>query len=196
VDFLKTMQDERREWVARNFPNSIDPENPGVDSMLGVIEELGELTHAHLKQAQGIRGTVEEHEANKKDSIGDMTIYLLGVAEHGSFMLGDVVEDVPFGTVTTGILNDEMLLFKLARIVGRLAVMQTNPSGHSHGRSKSCAYVVHLLALYCEAHAWDYEAEVQAVWDRVKQRDWVADPHSGGEKQNFGVGPVPGHPTS
>lgn len=45
--------------------------------LLGVVEEVGELCHAHLKNEQGIRGTPEEWEAKKKDAIGDVLIYLL-----------------------------------------------------------------------------------------------------------------------
>lgn len=48
--------------------------------LLGVVEEVGELCHAHLKNEQGIRGTPEEWEAKKKDAIGDILIYLLDYA--------------------------------------------------------------------------------------------------------------------
>lgn len=45
--------------------------------LLGVVEEVGELCHAHLKNEQGIRGTPEEWRTKKQDAIGDILIYLL-----------------------------------------------------------------------------------------------------------------------
>ena len=50
---------EVAEWSRRNF----GPGTPmGYRALLGVVEEVGELSHAHLKQLQGIRGTPAEHE--------------------------------------------------------------------------------------------------------------------------------------
>jgi NTP pyrophosphatase (non-canonical NTP hydrolase) len=46
------------------------------DPLLGLIEEVGELSHAHLKMKQGIRGTKEEHQEAKEDAVGDILIYL------------------------------------------------------------------------------------------------------------------------
>ncbi len=47
---------DRNIWIEHNFPG---PDMP--NSLLGVIEELGELTHAHLKSKQNIRGDQEKH---------------------------------------------------------------------------------------------------------------------------------------
>lgn len=68
---LRQMQAEQRAWVAHNFPDSV-PHQP----LLGAMEELGELAHAHLKAEQGIRGDAAEHHLNKVDAIGDIVIYL------------------------------------------------------------------------------------------------------------------------
>src|SRR5688572_17945800 len=55
---LLAYQKEVVAWGKRNFG-----EQPAHRFLLGMLEELGELSHAHLKQEQGIRGTNEEHEA-------------------------------------------------------------------------------------------------------------------------------------
>lgn len=68
---LLRLQEEVTEWASRNFPNK-QPHQP----LLGIQEEVGELSHAHLKLEQGIRGTKEEHIAAKKDAVGDIVIYL------------------------------------------------------------------------------------------------------------------------
>lgn len=67
---IKTLQKEVGEWAKKNFGKQ-----PSYRQLLGCMEELGELSHAHLKQEQGIR-TNENHSINKIDAIGDLVIYL------------------------------------------------------------------------------------------------------------------------
>ena len=65
------LQRETAVWQHRNFPSS-KPHHP----LLGLVEEVGELSHAHLKQEQGIRGTVESYRSKKIDAVGDIVIFL------------------------------------------------------------------------------------------------------------------------
>lgn len=69
---LSRIQRRIREWADYNFPGK-----PSWQPLLGVSEEVGELCHAHLKNAQGIRGTAEEWRAAKEDAVGDILIYLM-----------------------------------------------------------------------------------------------------------------------
>lgn len=68
---LGELQEEQKPWVKHNFGN-----RPSWYPLLGVVEELGELAHAHLKEEQGIRGTKAEHMEAKKDAVGDIVIFL------------------------------------------------------------------------------------------------------------------------
>jgi len=68
---IRTLQMEVEEWQKRNFFNK-KPHQP----LLGIVEEVGELSHAHLKLEQGIRGTPQEHKLAKVDAVGDIVIYL------------------------------------------------------------------------------------------------------------------------
>jgi NTP pyrophosphatase (non-canonical NTP hydrolase) len=104
---LRQLQTEQRAWVAHNFPG-----RESFYPLLGAVEELGELAHAHLKALQGIRGTTEEHMAAAADAVADTIIF---------------------------------------------------------------------LADYCSAMGFDLESIVGDTWDKVKQRDWQADPKTGGE---------------
>lgn len=65
---FRVLQLEVREWAEKNFP-AAEPWEP----LVGAMEELGELSHAHLKEHQGIR--TGENEA-KEDAIADIIIYL------------------------------------------------------------------------------------------------------------------------
>lgn len=85
---LSELQRERDLWVARNFPG-----DELVNSILGAMEELGELAHAFLKHKQGIR---EVSDGNVKDliedAVADCVIFLAGVATHTGFDYGEAVQ--------------------------------------------------------------------------------------------------------
>ncbi len=68
---LKQLQDEHRIWSRENFGVS-----PSYQPLLGIMEEVGELSHAHLKSEQGIRGSQAEHYSAKIDAVGDIVIFL------------------------------------------------------------------------------------------------------------------------
>ena len=73
MEKLKTLQQIQLEvdiWTKNNFGHQT-PATP----ILGMIEEIGELAHAHLKEIQGIRK--KDYVAAKKDAIADIVIYLL-----------------------------------------------------------------------------------------------------------------------
>ena len=68
---MKDIQDEIAEWVNKNFPNTT-----ATEQFLGVVEEVGELSHAILKGKQGIRqeglSSIMEN-----DAVADISIFLL-----------------------------------------------------------------------------------------------------------------------
>lgn len=83
-----TLQQELHEWRLRNFPDA-DP----TQQLLGVGEEVGELMHAHLKSMQGIRGDDKLHEAEAKDAVGDIVIFLMGYCSYHGWDLMQLVYD-------------------------------------------------------------------------------------------------------
>lgn len=88
-----TLQDFQRlqaAWLSRQpFKNG-----PSWHPLLGIVEEVGELAHAHLKQAQGIRGTAAEHTVKKKDAVGDVLVYLADYCSREGFNMQRILEDV------------------------------------------------------------------------------------------------------
>jgi NTP pyrophosphatase (non-canonical NTP hydrolase) len=60
--------------------------------LLGVMEELGELAHAHLKATERVRGTPEEHAAKARDAIGDVVIFLADYCSAQGYDFQDCVE--------------------------------------------------------------------------------------------------------
>ena len=82
---LKQLQDEQRPWVKHNFG-----ERPAWQPLLGAVEEIGELAHAHLKHAQNIRVS-ETHIENAKDAVADTVIYLADYCSAMGFDLETLV---------------------------------------------------------------------------------------------------------
>lgn len=77
---LVKLQQDMKQWLEYNFP-----ETTAGEQFLGVVEEVGELAHAILKQSQGIRGTPEELLEKEHDSIGDIVIYLMNYCNMRGF---------------------------------------------------------------------------------------------------------------
>lgn len=171
-----TLIRERDEWVAKNFP-PVEGEIPGNVSILGCIEEVGELAHAHLKREQGIRGSQAEHDAAAKDAIGDIVVYLLGVMS--AHMTADQVNQVCTGR--KAVSQEEaifLLSYEVGLMAGTAAKIMTN----------SWVLTVNNILKYCEVYCtfryWNFEEIVQSTWDHVKQRDWQAHRAAGAAKDD------------
>lgn len=85
---MNDLQEEVAEWSERNFPDQ-----PAENPLLGVGEEYGELTHAVLKDKQGIR--LDESDVSleaEKDAVGDMVIFLADFCSRRGYDLGDCIE--------------------------------------------------------------------------------------------------------
>lgn len=85
---LRDAQRRHRQWAIYNFG-----EHPAWQPLLGVVEELGELAHAHLKAEQGIR-TTEDHSAAKRDAVADIVIYLMDYCSCEGIDLESTLEEV------------------------------------------------------------------------------------------------------
>jgi len=81
------MQREQETWADKNFPN-----NNRTHQLLGIVEEVGELCHAHLKFEQNIR-TNEPHAESKCDALGDIFIFMLGYANKNGIDLQAAIEE-------------------------------------------------------------------------------------------------------
>jgi len=86
---LSQLQREHKRWLEHNFPSQ-----KSHDALLGLIEEVGELAHAHLKHEQGIRDMTEvEYRIQAADAIGDIVIYLASYCNTNEFSLPLIVKE-------------------------------------------------------------------------------------------------------
>lgn len=85
---LSGLQTDLHEWQREHFPDT------GADeSLMGAVEELGELAHATLKGKQGLEGerfaTGPEAE---KDAIGDCVVFLMQYASSRGYDIEECIE--------------------------------------------------------------------------------------------------------
>jgi len=86
---LDVLQDTIHDWRKRNFGEHILP----YEQLLGVVEEVGELAHAHLKNQQGIRGyNREKFESEAQDAVGDILIFLMGYCSLYGWSMADILQ--------------------------------------------------------------------------------------------------------
>ena len=85
---LKLIQQQNKKWADKNF--GVD--RPAWQPLLGAVEEIGELSHAYLKRAQGIR-IQENHMENMKDAVGDTIIYLCDFCNVMGFDIHEIVKE-------------------------------------------------------------------------------------------------------
>lgn len=86
---LQSLQADHAIWLDHNFGQQRTNPHQG---LLGVVEEIGELAHAHLKLEQGIRLN-ENHVAKARDAVGDLVIFLAGYCTCMGWDLAGCVSD-------------------------------------------------------------------------------------------------------
>lgn len=85
---LKQIQLEHSEWAQRNWPGYAP-----YRAVLGMMEELGELSHAHLKTIDGIRGTAESHSLKERDALGDLLLFACAFASAQGYDLETILNE-------------------------------------------------------------------------------------------------------
>ena len=88
VPSIRQLQGEQRRWAEHNFPQQ-EP----VDGLLGMVEEIGELSHAFLKGKQRIRGMEDPAKVREAvvDAIGDTFIYMMSFCNTNQIDLQDCI---------------------------------------------------------------------------------------------------------
>lgn len=83
---IEKLQAELLEWEMKNFG-----EQDSSTGFMGMVEELGELSHAILKSRQGIRQDGTDFELKKKDAIGDIFIYMASYCNSEGYSLSELI---------------------------------------------------------------------------------------------------------
>lgn len=194
LDRLAVIQQEQKTWEEANFGFQ-KPWRPA----FGMFEETGEMARAFLKIAQGIRGSVEEHELSLADAIGDCLVFLCGYANRRDFELAELLAFSPPRPPRSlkGFpeMDEEAVRVKLARNVfiriGRFEeaddVLPMHWRVGEHVPAAAYLNVVEsivllvdeLSALAIGTIGKTAQDCLELAWSEVKSRDWKKNPNDG-----------------
>ncbi len=158
------LQIEVGKWSLKNFG-----EQPAERRILGMIEELGELVHAILKQEQNIRDTSMQDEW---DAIGDLVIYILDYC----YILELDIENIVDSLIPCDI--DAPINQQIFNIANALSLLPDNPARRRH----ILGCILNHLKNICMSRENNFESCIESTWYRVQQRDWKLYPHDGETK--------------
>jgi len=165
---LSEIQKELKVWTFYNFG-----EQETIIPIMGMIEELGELTHAHLKELQNIRKS--DFLADKKDAIADITIYLLNYFNciHRDI---NIIKNVIYCEHEEA--DNEFYILNLSHKIGILSDTEINNNTIVID-IKFTSYILFTLREYANNINLDLITIVNEVWEQVKLRDWKQYPLNG-----------------
>jgi NTP pyrophosphatase (non-canonical NTP hydrolase) len=155
------LQAEQAEWSKRNFGDQ-----PGYQMVLGMVEEVGELTEAMTM-------------AMLEDAAGDIVVYMSGYCTTQGIRLADVFVEAERCREVAA----------LPAFVGRLCHahlkceqgIRGTAEAHAAAKVQAMAGVVVRLRAELKEHASSrsLEAVVADTWAAVRQRDWQKAPANG-----------------
>jgi hypothetical protein len=179
------------EWGEANF-GATTPENAS-DPALGFLEEVGELTHAILKKKQGIRGTAEKHDADARDALGDMGIFLLHLWYRETKLDPDIRMIPGVWGRYTGAPTPADYPHAIQHALGRLALAASDllgareRLGYEYAERWPERYEMSLAVCHNAASRLgvDFWPQVRQTWERiVSKRNWIANPDGTPEPSN------------
>lgn len=171
MHILKRLQEEQRPWVKHNFGD-----RPGWMPLLGLGEELGELTEAYYTNPES-----EE----VADSLADMIIFL---ADFSSYQGIDIFDVYNTGNCNFYVFPKDCkaMLLDMAIAVGKinhayLKIAQgiRVDEGHLDAINQGIADILGSVIWICGEVGVDFQHKLEEVWDKVKMRDWKKFPKNG-----------------
>ena len=164
---LATIQEECVPWADHNFGRVIDPLRP----LAGMMEELGELAEAVIREDQD----------EIKDALSDLVIFACQFAARANVPLPASTSERP--------VNREDPMLRMIIALGRVAhaclkKAEGIRSHEDHDETMRIGLQDLLYAADSRAarRGFDLESEALKTWERVKQRDWKADPETAHEQ--------------
>lgn len=154
----QTIQDEQREWSLRNFGDQ-----PASIPLLGMIEELGELSTADA--------------GNAVDAIGDTMIYMADYCTKRALALYDVVQQAQAVKQPSyrGLIS---ILGSLCHAFVKLEQGIRSNEGLHEQEMQALSGIVGWLQGLVEDDV-SFLIAVESTWSQVKSRDWNRNPETG-----------------
>jgi hypothetical protein len=167
---LSAIQADIGEWSARNF--GVTTLKGDLRGLLLLAQHVGTIAHAMLKHSQGIRGTSAAHISTMSK---EMDIFRDNLAK---FAYWSDKENADF------FLQAAPFLGAIEEIGEMIEAFFDPDMPAVERRAKIVDGYADLLVFWLDfgfRNGFDAEASLNAVWEKVRQRDWKKDKVSGGE---------------
>lgn len=159
MEQLDVIQAEQKEWSERNFGKQ-----PAHRPLLGIIEELCEFEES---------GNREE----MLDAIGDISIYMIDYCVKRDWSMQSIWESSKFIKISYGSTYALVRWLAHSQLKGEQNI-RGGSEVHDAKLRSMLEHVVFKVSNTCQALDMSFVDVVQAVWDKVKQRNWVANPNT------------------
>ena len=166
ADKLNLIKDEVNTWAQHNFPTTTAEQ-----CLLGIFEEIGELSHAILKESQGIRK--ENFHSAKKDALADITVFLLDYMNRDKMYFNINYLDNYISQTTSNMLNNISSLSNSTRIIVDDRII------YPYFIPFRCSEFVNKIVEICEELNINFMENLEETWNEVKKRDWIKYPFNG-----------------
>jgi len=168
LEKLPGIQQDHAAWVIHNFglPDNENKWQP----LVGIIEEIGEFAHAHLKKSQCIRGTAEDHDIAMRDAIGDIGIYLMDFCTRVNLDFKEILF-----TTHHGRIGREPMYLHVMELAAKGAAMRLLLGKDIHHTVNRNYILEFVRCLWETANRMDIilTEVVVTTWEGiVKKRDW------------------------
>jgi NTP pyrophosphatase (non-canonical NTP hydrolase) len=158
MEQLEVIQAEQKEWSERNFGKQ-----PSHRPLLGVIEELCELEMAE---------TTEEI----LDAVGDVGIYMSDYCNKREWAMQDLWASAQEAQPSHATYPYEMIRWLAhSQLKGEQNIRGGSAAHDAKMRATLVSVLVSMRA-HCDDEGAVFTDVMQKVWEKVKQRNWVANP--------------------
>lgn len=188
IHTLERICGEQGVWQEENFGSNQD----FGWTVIGVVEEIGDLANAYLKRHQGIRDGEEKFQARFVDAVGDIVIFLMGAHNSAGLNFSEMFIH-PAPTIPSSITTHKRLLLgKAAKYASRLttADMVFTVKGSDADWANILVFnsrgLLFCLNELCKMEGTDLVSCVEDTWNTIVQkRDWTKHPSDGGVEQDL-----------
>jgi len=195
---LTEVQERLYAWQVRNFPVV---EKTALHCCLGVVEELGEMRQAWEKLAAVLVASPAapsdsyqadwecrkaQNEAEVKDAIGDVAVYLMNLCSAKSWNIGSVIYEHLSSDKAPRQEHISIAIGRLAHAILK-ADQGIRKNEDLEAIAKDAIFEIwNFLAAFCEDYEWRFENIVSEVAERILQRDWIKNPETAVNSQDEG----------
>lgn len=172
---LEVIRREIHEWAEVNF----EFHGP----KLGVLEEMGEMTHCILKQFQGIRGFDDKIFFKKEftDAVADIGIYLL----HSASIAGvSIVNEIEIEDIEGDLPTKENMEHHLGELCEQVGMLLANTEHNCFTNVEIHESILDKVATIASFYDVSLPEAIAFTWSKVRQRNWKENPLLGHQNTN------------